>query len=107
MNFRPLGMIIGFGLFAGTAHASAIQYTCEFWHPRLGLMPEDYKYALDLEAQRCDGEPCNITDRELSWSTQGGRYSIKIDRLTQEGQIVREDPLLTVLKNCRAVTAKP
>ena len=52
MNFRPLGMIIGFGLFAGTAHASAIQYTCEFWHPRLGLMPEDYKYALDLEAQR-------------------------------------------------------
>jgi hypothetical protein len=64
-------------------------------------MPEDFKYALDIEARRCSGEPCAITDKELAWSIQGGRYAVTINRSTNEGQVVREGELLTVLKNCK------
>jgi hypothetical protein len=47
-----------------------------------------------------------ITDMELKWSVQGGRYTITINRTTNDGQIVREGELLTVLKNCRPASGK-
>lgn len=106
MNVRTLILSLGVSIICATAAATPTQYTCEFWHPRLGQMPQDYKYALDLEAKRCRGEPCTITEKELTWSAEGGRYTITINRLTNEGQITREGELLTVLKNCQLEPGK-
>ena len=106
MNYRTLCLFLGSSMFVLTTQAAPIHQTCEFWHPRLGQMPKDFKFALDVETKRCNGESCKITDDELSWSEQGGRYTVSINRLTKEGQILRENDLLTVLKNCRPVEAK-
>jgi hypothetical protein len=104
VNIRTSILFAGVSSFCIAATAGPAQYTCEFWHPRLGQMPEDFKYALDVEEKRCSGEPCTITDKELAWSTQGGRYTVNINRSTNEGQVVRENELLTVLKNCKLVS---
>lgn len=106
MNFRTSLPVVGVSFLSVAATAGPIQHACESWHPRLGQAPEDYKYALDVEAKRCGGEPCTITDTELKWSVQGGRYTITINRTTNDGQIVREGELLTVLKNCRPASGK-
>ena len=106
MNIRTAVLVAGSSCLCMAAAAGPAQYTCEFWHPRLGHMPEDFKYALDIEAKRCGGEPCTITDKELAWSMQGGRYTVTISRSTNEGQVVREGELLTILKNCRPATGK-
>ncbi|MEO7855266.1 MAG: hypothetical protein ABIR94_23890 [Rubrivivax sp.] len=107
MDYRTLCLLVSANVCCGLTYAASIQHTCEFWNPRLGQMPEDFKYALDLETKRCSEEPCKITDDQLSWSTQGGRYSVTINRSTKDGQIMRESDLMTVLKNCRPVEAKP
>ena len=101
MNTGTTIIFAGMSMCCIAAAAEPTQHSCEFWHPRLGQMPDDFKYALDLETKRCSGEPCTITDKELTWSTQGGRYTVTIDRNTNEGKIVRENELLTVLKNCK------
>ena len=106
MNIHTSLVFAGISIFSVAATAEPSHYACESWHPRLGQAPEDYKYALDLEAKRCSGEPCTITDVELKWSVQGGRYTITINRSTNEGQIIREGELLTILKNCRPATGK-
>jgi hypothetical protein len=104
LNLRTSLAFAGVSILSVAATAGPIQHACESWHPRLGQAPEDYKYALDLEAKRCGGEPCTITDTELMWSVKGGRYTI--NRTTNDGQIVREGELLTVLKNCRPASGK-
>lgn len=89
------------------AAAGPTQFACEFWNPRLGQMPENFKYALDLDAKRCDGEPCAITDTNLTWSAQGGRYTVTIDRSTNNGTFMREGELIAVLENCQPMKLKP
>ncbi|MCU0966616.1 MAG: hypothetical protein MUF08_16570 [Burkholderiaceae bacterium] len=103
MNYRTSRLLVGIATLSCTfaAAAAPIQHACESWHPRLGQAPDDFKFALDLAAKRCSGEPCTITDKELTWSIQGGRYTVTINRLTNEGQMIREGELLAVLKNCR------
>jgi len=106
LNLRTSLFLAGVSIFSAAAIAGPSQYACESWHPRLGQAPEDYKYALDLEAKLCSGEPCTITDQEIKWSAQGGRYTIPINRSTNEGQIDREGELITVLKNCRPASGR-
>jgi len=106
LNLGPSLPVAAVCFLSVAATAGPIQHACESWHPRLGQAPEDYTYALDVEAKRCGGEPCMITDMELKWSVQGGRYTITINRTTNDGQIVREGELLTVLKNCRPASGK-
>ena len=106
LNLRRSMFLAGVSIISAAAIAGPTRYACESWHPRLGQAPEDYKYALDLEAKLCSGEPCTITDQQIKWSVQGGRYTITIDRSTNEGQIDREGELLTVLKNCRLASGK-
>jgi hypothetical protein len=106
MSIRTPLVLAGLAIACIAAAAEPVQHACEFWHPRLGQMPEDFKYVLDLEGKRCAGEPCSITEKELTWTVQGGRYTVTINRLTNEGQVVREGELLAALKNCKPVSPK-
>ncbi|MBL8351812.1 MAG: hypothetical protein JNL87_16050 [Burkholderiaceae bacterium] len=106
MNIRTPLLFAGACSFSLAATAGPSHHQCESWHPRLGQAAEDCKYTLDLEARRCSGEPCTITDTELEWSVQGGRYTMSISRSTHKAKMVRVGELLAALENCRPAPGK-
>jgi len=103
MRYRTLSLVIGAGILGNAVTAQTLQLSCENWHPRLGQM-NDLSFAIDVPRQSCNGNPCKITDAELSWSEGGGRYEYVVNRLSGEGQVRlfgASEPT-SVLKNCRA-----
>lgn len=107
MRCRGSSLVIGTCILGSAATAQTLQLVCENWHPRLGQM-NDLGFAIDVQRQTCNGSPCKITDAELRWSEQGGRYEYVVDRLTGEGQfrLYGASEPTSVLKNCRASEKK-
>jgi hypothetical protein len=107
MRCRTLVVVIAAGTLVNAATAQTSQLVCETWHPRLGQM-NDISFAVDVQQQTCNGNPCKISERELRWSESGGRYEYVLNRLSGEGQVRlygASEPT-TVLKNCRASEKK-
>jgi hypothetical protein len=102
MNGRTLSLLAAFALIGQIARAEELRFVCENWHPRLGQV-NDFAFAVDLEQKTCDGQPCKVTDNELTWSSQGGRYETVVNRLSGEGYIYfsASSERTAVLKNCR------
>ena len=108
MRHRTWFLIVGAGIFGHAATAQTLQLMCENWHPRLGQM-NDVGFAIDVARQTCNGNPCKVTDGEVSWNEGGGRYEFAINRLTGEGQLRlygASEPT-QILKNCRSGDKKP
>jgi hypothetical protein len=117
MNRHVLCLLVAVAVCCSNVHAETLRLVCESWHPRLG-QTNDFALAIDLEAKRCNGEPCTITDNEFSWTAQGGRYVGTVNRLTREGRITRRQrwadakgaeglPLYRNQKNLRSIDGLP
>lgn len=102
MNSRMLPWVLPSVLLSAAVSAQTTRITCENWHPRLGKVG-DMTVAIDAPDQTCNGQRCKITESELAWSEQGGRYEISINRTTGEGYIyfAASSERTALLKNCR------
>lgn len=102
MNTRKLPWLLASAFLSTAASAQTARITCQNWHPRLGQVG-DMTVAIDAPDQTCNGQRCKITEAELAWSEQGGRYEISINRTTGEGYIyfAASSERTALLKNCR------
>ena len=96
----------------GDANAETRTLTCEHWNNNLGRLP-DKAYAIDFDARTCQGQPCEISDREFVWRMDSGSHEWRIDRSTGEGTRVvllgsGKSQEIDRFKNCRlASTPNP
>jgi hypothetical protein len=95
---RPF-VAISIAGFASHTLAEPIKLTCEAWHPRLGQNP-DATFVIDVAAKKCNGQPCSISDSEIKWQEQNGKYEFTINRASRDGTYLNLGDLLLSYKNC-------
>ena len=104
MTLRKIPLLLATTLLSSAASAQTTRIVCENWHPRLGQV-NDLTFAVDTQGQTCNGQRCKITESELAWSEQGGRYEFSVNRTTGEGYIYTpaSSERTALLKNCQPV----
>ncbi len=102
MNRSQFLLAIVLAVFVSATGAEPIRFICENWHPRLGQV-DDLAFPIDSQQQICNGQKCKVTESELAWSEQGGRYEYVMNRQSGEGHIYfsASAEKTALLKNCR------
>ena len=85
--------------------AETVQLTCENWHVRLGQL-EDRTFQINFDARTCNGQPCKISDTELTWQQEGGLMEITINRIAGEGRLTVSSQEAALYKNCKVAKSK-